>query len=77
MARALSELYEDIQMLSASEKEELLRTLVAELDGPANPRVEQKWLEESQRRHRELVEGTVQGVPGPVVFDRLRTRLRQ
>lgn len=35
MAKALSELYQDIQSLSPSEKEELLRTLVAELDGPA------------------------------------------
>lgn len=77
MARALSELYQDIQSLSDSEKEELLCALVAELDGAADAGVEKAWLEESQRRHRELVEGKVKGVPGPVVFERLRVRLRQ
>ena len=35
------------------------------------------WLETSQRRYRELVEGKVKGVPGPLVFDRLRKRLAE
>ena len=77
MARALSELYKDIQSLSASEKAELLRVLVAELDGAADHGLEKAWLEESQRRHREFVEGKVKGVPGPIVCERLRVRLRQ
>jgi hypothetical protein len=53
-----------------------LRTLIAELDTPADPNVEKVWLEASQRRYRELVEGKVKGIPGPLVFERLRSRLR-
>ena len=33
------------------------------------------WIETAQRRYRELVDGTVEGVPGPLVLERLRTRL--
>jgi putative addiction module component (TIGR02574 family) len=77
MARALSEIYTDIQKLSDSEKGELLRALVVELDAPADPEVEKAWLKEAQRRYREIVEGKVKGVPGRLVFERLRSRLNR
>ncbi len=77
MARAIEDIEDDIRALSAREKRELLRTLVEELDAPADPDVEKAWLEESQRRFRELVEGTVKGVPGQEALDRLRVRLGQ
>lgn len=76
MARAVKEIERDIRELSLEEKAELIRTLLAEFDAPADANVERAWLETSQRRYRELVEGKVQGVPGPLVFDRLRKRLR-
>lgn len=76
MARAVNDIEKDIHMLSGEEKIELLRSLIAELDAPADPDVERAWLETSQRRYRELVEGTVKGIPGPLVFERLRARLR-
>ena len=75
MARAVKDIEKEIRALSAEEKIELLRTLIAELDMPADPNVERAWLETAQRRYRELVEGKVKGVPGPLVFERLRTRL--
>lgn len=75
MARAVKELQQEIRSLSGEEKIELLRTLIAELDAPADPNVERAWLEASQRRYRELVEGKIKGVPGPLVFERLRARL--
>jgi len=77
MARALSEIYTDIQKLSDSEKGELLRALVIELDAPGDPEVEKAWLKEAQRRYREIVEGKVKGVPGRLVFERLRSRLNR
>ncbi|KAB7627750.1 addiction module protein [Alkalilimnicola sp. S0819] len=77
MARTISDIYKDIQSLSDSEKNELLRTLVAELDAPADSEVEKAWLVEAQRRYQDLVDGTVQGVPGAQVFERLRNRLHQ
>lgn len=75
MARAVKDIEKEIRALSAEEKIELLRTLIAELDMPADPNVERAWLETAQRRYRELVEGKAKGVPGPPVFERLRTRL--
>lgn len=77
MARAIRDIENDIRALSADEKTALLRTLIAELDTPADANIERAWLETSQRRYRELVEGKVKGVPGPLVFERLRSRLER
>jgi hypothetical protein len=75
MTRAVKEIEKDIRALNAQEKIDLLRSLIAELDTPAEPNVERAWLETAQRRYQELIEGKVQGVPGPQVFERLRARL--
>lgn len=75
MARAVSDIYDDIQALGAAEKKDLLQALVAELDAPADSNVEKVWLHEAQTRYQELVDGTVQGVPGNLVLERLRARL--
>jgi hypothetical protein len=75
MARAVKDIVQDIRALGGEERIEVLRSLLAELDAPADPNVERAWLETAQRRYRELVEGKVDGVPGPVVFQRLRARL--
>lgn len=74
MARAVSDIEQEIRELSSEDKIELIRTLIAELDAPADANVERAWLETSQHRYRELVEGRVKGVPGPLVFQRLRKR---
>jgi len=75
MARAIERIEEEIRSLSAAEKVELLRTLIAELDAPADAEVERAWLEEAQRRHRAMIEGKVKGVPGERVFENLKLRL--
>lgn len=75
MGRAIKDIEQEIRELSSEERIELIRTLIAELDAPADANVERAWLETSQRRYRELVEGKVKGVPGPLVFERLRKRL--
>ena len=75
MARAVTEIYAEIQELNDSDKEELLRALMAELDAPFDADVEKAWLNEAQKRYREFAEGRVQGVPGHLVFERLRARL--
>jgi hypothetical protein len=62
MARAIADIENDIRALSADEKRELLRSLLRDLDGPADADVEKAWLVESQRRYRELVDGSVEGV---------------
>ena len=75
MARAIADIEKDIRALNPDEKRDLLRALITELDAPPDPDVEKAWLEAAQRRHRELVEGSVKGVPGRLVFERLRSRL--
>jgi len=75
MAKAVKDIEREIRALSAEERAELMRSLIADLDAPADANVERAWLETSQRRYRELVEGKVKGVFGPLVFDRLRKRL--
>jgi len=75
MAKAVKDIEREILELSSEERAELMRSLIADLDAPADANVERAWLETSQRRYRELVEGRVKGVPGPLVFDRLRKRL--
>lgn len=77
MALTPEKIEEEIRMLGAGEKMELLRLLIAELDAPADADAERVWVEEAQRRQRELVEGEVKGVPGERVFENLRSRLGQ
>jgi hypothetical protein len=75
MARAIADIEKDIRALSPDEKRELLRTLITELDTPSDPDVEKAWLQASQRRYRELIDGSVKSVPGRLVFERLRSQL--
>lgn len=75
MARAVFEIYEEIQNLSDSDKRDLLRALVADLDVPTDPDVEKAWLREAQRRYQDLAEGKTKGVPGHLVFEWLQSRL--
>ena len=77
MSTVVAEIESRIRELSREDKADLIRSLIAELDGPADAGVERAWLEEAQRRHREVVEGKVQPVPGERVFANLRTRLKR
>ena len=77
MVRAVAELEAEIRSLNSDDKAGLIRALLAELDGPVDADVEQAWIEEARRRHREVVDGKTQPVPGDRVFDHLRARLNQ
>jgi toxin ParE1/3/4 len=63
MAEDVAEIEAKIRALSAEERAELIRSLIADLDGPEEAGVEQAWLEEAERRHRELLDGKVKGGP--------------
>ena len=76
MSTVIAEIEAKIRALNLEDKTDLIRSLIAELDGPADAGVEAAWLEEAQRRHREVVEGKVQPVPGERVFANLRARLK-
>ena len=77
MSTVVAEIEAKIRLLSPEDKTELLRALITELDGPNDPGVERLWLQEAQKRHREIVEGKVQPVPGERVFANLRSRLER
>ena len=77
MSNVVAEIEEKIRSLSPEAKTELVRSLIAELDGPADRDVELAWLEEAQRRYREVSTGKVTGVPGEQVFKNLHARLKK
>ena len=77
MSTIAAEIELKIRALSLEEKTDLIRSLIAELDGPADAGVEAAWLQEAQRRHREVLEGKVQPIPGERVFANLRARLNR
>ncbi len=77
MARAVSEIEAEIRALAPSEQERLLRALLDELDGPADPNVERAWLDEARRRSHELDEGTVSPNSASDVFARARADLKR
>ena len=77
MARSVQEIQQEIQELSLVEKEGLLRALVIELDGGADPVIDALWLDEAQRRGQEIDAGLVQCVPAEEVFKRLESTLKK
>jgi putative addiction module component (TIGR02574 family) len=77
MSTDVAEIEAKIRALSLEDKTELIRSLISELDGPADADVESAWLIEVQRRHREMVEGKVKPIPAQQVFQNLRARLKK
>ena len=77
MSRPIAIIQDEIRRLSATEKEEVLRTLLEELDGPPDPNVESAWLKEVERRAGELESGQVQCVPAEEVFRQLDALLKK
>ena len=77
MSTDVTEIEAKIRSLSLEDKTELLRVLIAEIDGPADADAESAWLIEAQRRHREIAEGKVKPVPAQRVFQNLRARLKK
>ncbi len=75
MSAEIDELEAKIRSLSGEARAELIRALIADLDGPADADAERAWLEEARRRQREIVDGSVKTVPADRVFANLRSRL--
>jgi len=77
MASVVADLETRIRALTIEEKTELIRVLIAELDGPPDADVERAWLDLAQTRHREVVQGNVRPIPGEQLFENLRARLKR
>jgi len=68
MARAITDIEDEIRRLPAKAQERLLHVLLEELDGPPDPDVEAAWLEEIQRRSRQIDDGSVTAIPAKEVL---------
>ena len=77
MTRQVDEIEAKIRSLKPKEKTALLRSLIADLDGPPDADVERAWLDVAKRRHREIIEGKVNTIPAAQVFKRGRARLKR
>lgn len=77
MARSLDVLEQELRTLSHSEQEALLRVLLEELDGPVDSGADAAWLEEAQRRSREIDAGTVECIPADEVFAKVDALLKR
>jgi len=77
MARAVSEIETEIRALEPNDQEQLLRALLEELDGAADPEVDRAWLEEANRRSRELDSAAVEAIPDHEVIAKARADLKR
>ena len=77
MARAMTDIEQEIRSLGRPEQEHLLRALLEELDGQVDPDAEREWLKEVQRRSAEYDAGLVKTIPANEVFEHVRLHLKQ
>ncbi len=75
MAAKLEELAVELLALPASDRALLAKQLILSLEESRASDSEALWLEEAERRSRELCEGTVKGAPAVEVFERARRQL--
>ena len=76
MAKTIEDIENEIRSLSVDDRMHLLRDLIADLDGGMDEDVEKAWLEEAERRYKEVKEGNVELIPAEEVFARARARLQ-
>jgi putative addiction module component (TIGR02574 family) len=74
----LEDLKHEVLKLSQHDREELAQTLILSLapEGDRNPEHEKLWIEEIERRCRDLDEGRAKLIPAEEVFRRARAALR-
>lgn len=77
MTKLVAEIEEKIRALKPQQKTQLLRSLIAELDGPADSDAERSWAEAAKHRRREIAEGRVKAIPAAQVFKKGRSRLKR
>lgn len=77
MPRSLQKLESEIAALSPSDRDLLLRDLIAGLHDSAEEDVESAWSREIQRRYRQLQEGVVTPVAVEDVIAQARRALQR
>ena len=77
MAKTIEDIENEIRSLSVDDRMHLLRDLIADLDGGMDKDVEKAWLEEAERRYKEVKEGNVELIAADEVFARARAKLNK
>jgi len=77
MAKTIEDIENEIRSLSADDRMHLLRDLIADLDGSMDEDVEKAWIEEAERRYKELKGGAAELIPAKEVFTQARARLKR
>jgi Putative addiction module component len=83
----LARVREEALKLPVADREKLLESLLASLDGPfehddpgpsfATPELEREWIQESHRRMKLVESGEAESYPAEDVIARLRAELRR
>jgi len=76
MADVMRDLESRVLKLSSRQRARLAQRLISSLDQDADPDTERLWLEEAERRLRELESGRVRGIPAESVIKKVRSALR-
>ncbi len=74
MSSTVEALEAEALQLSAAERARLIERLITSLD--ADPKVEEAWATEVERRHAQIENGTVSLLPGPETLASLKAEFR-
>jgi putative addiction module component (TIGR02574 family) len=76
MAANFDEILSAALSLSSGARAVLAEHLLESLDAEDQKRIDALWVEEAERRDKEIEEGVVTPIPGDEVMNRLRARYR-
>ena len=77
MARALEDIEKEVLSLDSKGKNELLKSLILDLDHEVDEDIEKLWLEESQLRYADLKSGNVNAISASDALSTARDKLNK
>jgi putative addiction module component (TIGR02574 family) len=72
--RKTEDFFDEAVSLPVEKRTQLVDKLLQSLN-PTQSEIDKLWAEEAERRVQEIVEGSVETVPGDKVFSKIRERL--
>lgn len=76
MSLTVEEIEAAVRTLGDVDRNRLLRVLIADIDGKADEKVDALWLQEAERRHKELRSGVVKGIPIDETLRKARSKIK-
>lgn len=77
MARALEDIEKEVLSLDSKWKNELLKSLISDLDNEIDLNVEKLWLQEAQIRNFDLKSGKIKAIPASEALASARSALNK